>query len=218
MDTIRIKPTPLAGKVCIPSSKSMGHREIICAALAEGTSVVDNISMSADIEATCRALEALGRQITKVPSKYPDRIIFTGAIPREELGVVYAALDVFAFPSLKDTQGWVLHEAAHARLPIVLIDRGVSEIVEDGKNGYFANNNPTDMARKIIALLRSPTKRARFGEHSKELARKFTEKHQTRKLEKLYQEVIVQHDTRGATQEDELPKLVDRLRARLKKY
>ena len=49
MDTIRIKPTPLAGKVCIPSSKSMGHREIICAALAAGTSVVDNISMSADI-------------------------------------------------------------------------------------------------------------------------------------------------------------------------
>ena len=76
MDTIRIKPTPLAGKVCIPSSKSMGHREIICAALAEGTSVVDNISMSADIEATCRALEALGRQITKVPSKYPDRTAF----------------------------------------------------------------------------------------------------------------------------------------------
>ena len=76
MDTIRIKPTPLAGKVCIPSSKSMGHREIICAALAEGTSVVDNISMSADIEATCRALEALGTRITKVTSKYPDRTAF----------------------------------------------------------------------------------------------------------------------------------------------
>ena len=76
MDTIRIKPTPLAGKVCIPSSKSMGHREIICAALAEGTSVVDNISMSADIEATCRALEALGTRITKVTSKYPGRTAF----------------------------------------------------------------------------------------------------------------------------------------------
>ena len=76
MDTIRIKPTPLAGKVCIPSSKSMGHREIICAALAEGTSIVDNISMSADMEATCRALEALGTKITKVTSKYPGRTAF----------------------------------------------------------------------------------------------------------------------------------------------
>ncbi|MHC1717610.1 MAG: 3-phosphoshikimate 1-carboxyvinyltransferase [Acidaminococcaceae bacterium] len=76
MDTIRIKPTTLAGKVYIPSSKSMGHREIICAALAEGTSVVDNISMSADIEATCRALEALGTRIIKVSSKYPGRTAF----------------------------------------------------------------------------------------------------------------------------------------------
>lgn len=76
METISIKPTVLSGKVCIPSSKSMGHREIICAALAEGTSVVDNISMSADIEATCRALKALGTEITKVESKYPGRTAF----------------------------------------------------------------------------------------------------------------------------------------------
>lgn len=126
-------------------------------------------------------------------SKYPDRIIFTGALPREELGVVYAALDVFAFPSLKDTQGWVLHEAAHAHLPIVLIDREVSEVVEDGKNGYFAKNNATDVARKVVELLKSPTKRAKFGEHSRELAMKFTEKKQTKKLEKLYEDVTLHH-------------------------
>ena len=126
-------------------------------------------------------------------SKYPERIIFTGALPREELGVVYAALKVFAFPSLKDTQGWVLHEAAHARLPIVLIDREVSEVVEDGKSGYFARNNATDVARKVIALLSSPTKRARFGERSKELAGKFTEKKQARKFEKLYEDIIAHH-------------------------
>lgn len=126
-------------------------------------------------------------------SKYPERIIFTGAMPREELGVVYAAMDVFAFPSLKDTQGWVLHEAAHARLPIVLIDKKLSEVFEDGKSGYFAKNNAADMARKLIELLRSPAKRARFGERSKELAAKFTEKRQTRKLEKLYYEVIENH-------------------------
>lgn len=129
-------------------------------------------------------------------SKYPDRIIFTGSMPRETLGVAYAAFDVFAFPSLKDTQGWVLHESAHTRLPIVLIDREVSEVVEDGKNGYYAKNNATDVARKVVALLSSPTKRAKFGEHSKELAAKFTEKKQTKKLEKLYEYIIAHHDER----------------------
>ena len=54
---------------------------------------------------------------------YSDRVTFTGAIARDQLGAAYAAMDVFTFPSLKDTQAWVLHEAALAQLPIVLIDR-----------------------------------------------------------------------------------------------
>jgi len=63
MTTLRIIPTNLMGKVSIPSSKSMGHRELICAALATGKSVVGNVSISDDIVATCRALRALGAHI-----------------------------------------------------------------------------------------------------------------------------------------------------------
>lgn len=70
---LRITPNKLAGSICVPSSKSMGHREIICAALAEGISIVDNISFSADIEATCRALKSLGTEIVKVPSAFAGR-------------------------------------------------------------------------------------------------------------------------------------------------
>lgn len=126
-------------------------------------------------------------------TKHADRIIFTGAMPREQLGLAYGSLDVFVFPSLKDTQGWVLHEAAHARLPIVLIDRGVSEVVLDGENGYYAKNNPTDLARKVVSLLGDPKKRAAFGERSKQLAMNFTEQKQTKKLIKLYESVIISH-------------------------
>lgn len=73
MEKIRIIPSKLKGKVLVPSSKSMGHREIICAGLAEGTSIVDNISMSKDIEATCRCLEALGVKIETVASSFAGR-------------------------------------------------------------------------------------------------------------------------------------------------
>lgn len=73
MKTVRILPTNLVGEVNIPSSKSMGHREIICAGLAQGVSIVDNISMSKDIEATCRCLKALGVKIEQVPSRYEGR-------------------------------------------------------------------------------------------------------------------------------------------------
>ncbi len=145
-------------------------------------------------------------------SRFSDRIVFTGMLPREELGVAYAALDVFVFPSLKDTQGWVLHEAAHARLPIVLIDREVSEVVEDGKNGYFAKNNATDIARKVTALLSSPTKRVQFGERSKELAATFTERKQTKKLEKLYKHIVMHHGERVE------PEKVNRVRKFLRSF
>lgn len=73
MEKIRVIPSKLKGKVLVPSSKSMGHREIICAGLAEGTSIVDNISMSKDIEATCRCLKALSVKIESVASSFAGR-------------------------------------------------------------------------------------------------------------------------------------------------
>lgn len=132
-----------------------------------------------------QTLEAMATDTT-----YSDRIVFTGAMPREELGVVYAAMDVFTFPSLKDTQGWVLHEAAHAGLPIVLIDKKVSEVVEHETSGLYARNNPTNLAKQIIKLLEDDELRQQFGKRSQELARKFTEKSQVKKLEKLYKDII----------------------------
>ena len=73
MEKMRIIPSKLKGTVLVPSSKSMGHREIICAGLAEGTSLVDNISMSKDIEATCRCLTALGVEIEPAVSAFQGR-------------------------------------------------------------------------------------------------------------------------------------------------
>ncbi|HCW03273.1 MAG TPA: 3-phosphoshikimate 1-carboxyvinyltransferase [Clostridium sp.] len=64
MTYIEVKnSSTLQGKVNIPSSKSVGHRALICAALAEGTSIIRNINLSKDIKATAGVLEALGAAI-----------------------------------------------------------------------------------------------------------------------------------------------------------
>lgn len=73
MEKIKIIPTKLQGTVQVPSSKSMGHREIICAGLAAGTSIVDNISMSKDIEATMRVLRAMNVSVDEIPSMIAGR-------------------------------------------------------------------------------------------------------------------------------------------------
>ncbi len=160
-----------------------------------------------------KVLESLAER-----TKYPERIIFTGFMPREELGVAYAALDVFVFPSLKDTQGWVLHEAAHAGLPLVLIDRELSEVMKDGENGYFARNNATDLARKVVDLLRSPTKRERFGARSRELAAVYTQRKQTSKIIRLYEQVIACYETRERiTTRDRFAKAVKQFALRLRR-
>jgi glycosyltransferase involved in cell wall biosynthesis len=128
-----------------------------------------------------------------VDSGVGDRITFTGAIPREDLGTVYAAADVFAFPSLTDTQGIVLHEAAHAGLPFIIVDRYVSEVVRDGENGFVARNNPTHFAECVIKLLKDKKLRQEFGEASKRLARQYGEYSQTKKLETIYQNALIDH-------------------------
>lgn len=57
----RITPSPLKGTVPAIASKSMAHRLIICAALANGETHVTCNTTCADIEATVRCLTATGR-------------------------------------------------------------------------------------------------------------------------------------------------------------
>lgn len=63
---ITITPGFLKGKVTVPPSKSVAHRLIISAGLADGESVISNIYMSKDIEATIEAMKALGAEISCV--------------------------------------------------------------------------------------------------------------------------------------------------------
>ncbi len=58
-----IRPSRASGLVSAPPSKSMGHRLLICAGLAEENSTVKNVSMSEDILATLDCLRALGAGI-----------------------------------------------------------------------------------------------------------------------------------------------------------
>jgi 3-phosphoshikimate 1-carboxyvinyltransferase len=51
---------PLRGRVRVPGDKSISHRALIFAALAEGTSTVRNLASGADVRATARVLEQLG--------------------------------------------------------------------------------------------------------------------------------------------------------------
>ncbi len=61
---VRIRPGRLRGAVTPPPSKSQAHRLMICAALAEGESVIRNVAFSQDIRATLGCVSALGAKWT----------------------------------------------------------------------------------------------------------------------------------------------------------
>ena len=58
-----IRPCTARGTVAAPPSKSMAHRLLICAALAEGESIVRGVDPSEDILATADCLTALGASL-----------------------------------------------------------------------------------------------------------------------------------------------------------
>ena len=62
---VRIYPHELSGTVRAIASKSVAHRTLIMAALADGPCDVDCLTSSADIDATVSCLEALGAQVTR---------------------------------------------------------------------------------------------------------------------------------------------------------
>lgn len=99
-------------------------------------------------------------------------VIFTGYIKNLDLPKYYASSDVFVLPSIKtaggDTEGLgvVLLEAMACGLPVIGSNLGgITDIIENGKNGFLVEDkNPEDIADKIIKLLSNERLRQRFSE------------------------------------------------------
>ncbi|KAJ51007.1 3-phosphoshikimate 1-carboxyvinyltransferase [Clostridium tetanomorphum] len=78
MNSVRIEPCKLKGKIKIPASKSLCHRAVICAALAQGESNIENVILSDDIHATCKGMESFG---AKIENKSEQSLIIKGNFP-----------------------------------------------------------------------------------------------------------------------------------------
>lgn len=126
-------------------------------------------------------------------SSVRDHIRFSGRYTREDVGAIYGAADVFVFPSLTDTQGLVVNEAAAAGLPIVMCDAHVSEIFIANKTGLLAENKPESFARRVSTLLSDEKLRADLGKNAQVRASEYSESGQMDKLEALYQDCIENH-------------------------
>lgn len=85
-----------------------------------------------------------------------DRVRFHGQIPRCDVEALYAAADLFVFPSFREPSGSVVFEALRWGLPVIATNRGGPAYVIDNSCGLRVQaENPTQLANDLAAEIRN---------------------------------------------------------------
>ena len=101
-----------------------------------------------------------------------DAVVFLGTV--EEVHELYAAADVFAFPSRWEAFGIALLEAMAAGLPAVVTDTtGIREVATGETARFVEVDHEVELARALLELAREPELRARLGDAGARRARDF---------------------------------------------
>lgn len=84
-----------------------------------------------------------------------DKVIFTGQIlDRTELQMYYGTADLQVFPSIFDTNGLVVREAAASATPTIVVhDSCASEGIKDGETGFICLESAHSVARTIDKII-----------------------------------------------------------------
>lgn len=67
--TVRQADRPLTGSLTVPGDKSISHRAVLFAAMANGTSYLSGVLDSADVRSTIAAVSQLGAHVSMIPSE-----------------------------------------------------------------------------------------------------------------------------------------------------
>ena len=120
-----------------------------------------------------------------------EAVIFVGFV--ENVAQVYAALDIFVFPSLGEGLGTSLMAAMAWRLPVLaMASGGVPEYVEDGVNGLLAANPDAEtLSAGMIQLLGDKALRERLGQGARRtIEERFSAAHMVDNTIRAYEEVL----------------------------
>lgn len=94
-----------------------------------------------------------------------DRVTFAGVVKdRERLKQYYAASDLFLFPSLYDTDGIVVKEAAALHSPSIMLETATAaSVLTDGVNGFVVPDDLEAFTGRIRSLSADPERVRKVG-------------------------------------------------------
>ena len=102
-----------------------------------------------------------------------DKVTFAGRVTdRERLKQYYAAADLFLFPSLYDTDGLVVREAAALDTPSVMLkEASASGMLTDGETGFKIAGTLDEYEALLRALAADPDRRKAVGRGARSIVR-----------------------------------------------
>nr|MBD5376895.1 glycosyltransferase family 4 protein [Bacteroides sp.] len=95
-----------------------------------------------------------------------DKVTFHGLVhERDELRDIYAASDLFLFPSFYDNAPLVVREAAMMGTPAVLLEGSTAaEVITHGENGFLTGRTPQEYAVAVTRLHDDPDMLTRIAD------------------------------------------------------
>jgi glycosyltransferase involved in cell wall biosynthesis len=104
-----------------------------------------------------------------------DAVTFTGALPDDQLELLYRQADVFCLPSVQEGFGIAFLEAMACGLPVVsTLAAAIPEVVPDRRAGLLVRPGDVGaLAHAMIELLARPGQRAAYGAFGRAYVERF---------------------------------------------
>ncbi len=108
-------------------------------------------------------------RVSQLPRAWQRQVEIVDDFPEEEKPHLFAACDVFAYPSGFESFGIAFLEAWICGKPVIGCRAGaVPSVIDEGRDGLLVRyKDRADLARAIITLLRNPSLRHKMGERGR---------------------------------------------------
>jgi len=119
-----------------------------------------------------------------------DRVVFTGAVPWDEVGKYYRLGDCFVCASTSETQGLTYAEAMASKVPVAAQkDESIRELLKDGETGYLFDG-AGDCAAVIKTVLSDKRRAEATAERAYESVGRLSAENFGRQIEAVYKKCI----------------------------
>lgn len=132
-------------------------------------------------------MNGYSKEDIEIKIKKMSNIRFTGFV--DDIVAAHCCGDIFFFPSLFETQGIVLLEAAQCRRPMLLRDIPAYDEFEDGVSCIKATNLG-EFNRKLGGLIKNEGLRKKISGNAYEKVKEYDVKNIARQILKVYKELL----------------------------